>query len=139
MRTVVSIVMTDPFSDHGAKLRPKELVQSRLCWEDWGTLLPELVGFARQEIGRRRWRGKRRGLLPQGYDANSVAAEVIAAALRGETQLAFGWTRERLMRELERRVRNEVRRLHKRKEAKALRSEWEVLGPGADGQRHRWL
>jgi hypothetical protein len=120
--------------EYEVKLRPEEWVQSRLRWEDWQTLLPELVQFARQEIRRRRWRGKRSGVLPEGYDANSVAAEAIASALRGEARLAPGWTRERLMQELERKVSNEVRRLHKLQEAGRMRSEWELLSPGANDQ-----
>jgi len=59
------------------KLSPKEWVKSRLYWEDWESLLGELVSFAKQEIRRRRWRGGRSGVLPEGCDANSVAAEVI--------------------------------------------------------------
>lgn len=120
--------------EYEEKLRPEEWVQSRLRWEDWGTLLPELVQYARREIRRRRWRGERSGVLPEGYDANSVAAEVITSALRGEARLEMGWTRERLMGELKRKVRNEVRRLHKRQEAWRTRSEWEILAPDGNGQ-----
>ena len=120
--------------EYEAKVTPEQWVQSRLRWEDWETLLPELVQFAKQEIRRRRWRGMRSGVLPEGYDANSVAAEAIAAALRGEARLAPGWTRERLMKELQRKVSNEVRRLHKLTEARAMRSEWKILAPGANGQ-----
>ena len=120
--------------EYEEKLGPEERVQSRLGWEDWETLLPELVQYARREIRRRRWRGRRSGVLPEGYDTNSVAAEVIASALRGKARLALGWTRERLMRELERKVRNEVRRLHKLQEARRTRSEWEILAPCANGE-----
>jgi hypothetical protein len=111
-----------------------ERVARRLGWEDWETLLPELVDFAKGEIRRRKWRGGRPGVLPEGFDANSVAAEVVLAALQGKARLAPGWTRERLMDELKRKVSNEVRRLHKLKETRAVRSEWEVLSPGAGGE-----
>jgi hypothetical protein len=120
--------------EYEVKLRPEEWVQSRLGWEDWQSLLAELVQFAKQEIRRRRWRGKRSGVLPEGYDANSVAAEAITRVLRGEARLGMGWTRERLMLELERKVSNEVRRLHKLQEAGRMRSEWEILSPGANNQ-----
>lgn len=120
--------------EYEEKLRPEERVQSRLGWEDWETLLPELVRYARREIRRRRWRGWRSGVLPEGYDANGVAAEVIVSALRGKARLAPGWTRERLMRELERKVSNEVRRLHKLQEACRTRSEWEILAPCENGE-----
>jgi hypothetical protein len=114
--------------------RPEERIKTNLQWEDWETLLPELVAFAKQEIMRRRWRGGRSEVLPEGYDANSVASEVIAAALRGKSRLVLGWTRERLMRELSRMVSNEVRRLHKLQETKKMRSEWEVLSLDANGE-----
>ena len=74
----------------------KEGVQKRLGWEEWETLLPELIEFAKGEIRRRRWRGSPFGVLPEGFDANSVASEVVQAALQGEARLAPGWTRERL-------------------------------------------
>src|ERR1041384_8179179 len=121
-------------SEMEKRLSPKEWVKSRLCCEDWETLLTELIGFAKQEIRRRRWRGKRSGVLPQGYDANGVATEVIAKALRGEAGLAPGWTRERLLAALQRKVSHEVRRLHKLIEAGAVRSEWEVLSAGPNGE-----
>jgi hypothetical protein len=56
------------------------------------------------------------------------------SALKGEVRLAAGWTRKRLVTELKRKVSNEVRRLHKLKEAAATRSEWEVLKPDANGE-----
>ena len=120
--------------EYEIKERPEERVQRRLRWENWGELLPELVSFARQEIRRRKWRGKRSAVIPEGYDANSVAAEAIAGALRGEVRLALGWTRERLLGTLQRKVSHEVRRLHKLKEAGGMRSEWDILEPGPDGQ-----
>jgi hypothetical protein len=112
----------------------EEGVRERLAWEDWETLLPELTGFAKVEIGRRKWRGSKWGVLPEGFDANSVAAEVVRAALQGEARLAPGWTRERLTNELKRKVSNEVRRLHKLKETRAMRSEWDVLPPATSGE-----
>jgi hypothetical protein len=68
-------------------------------------------------------------VLPEGYDANSIASEVIDRALRGKARLVRGWTLERLEKELQRLVSNEVRRLHKRMETRVMRSEWEVLSP----------
>jgi hypothetical protein len=120
--------------EYEIKESPEERVQRRLRWENWAELLPELVLFAKQEIRRRRWRGRRSEVLPEGYDANSVAAEVIAAALRGEVPLALGWTRERLMKILQTKVSHEVRRLHKLKEAGGIRSEWSVLAPKVNGE-----
>ena len=50
----------------------KDGVKRRLRWEDWGDLLPELIEFAKGEIRRRKWRGSRTGVLPEGFDANAV-------------------------------------------------------------------
>jgi hypothetical protein len=111
----------------------EEWVQKRLRWEDWETLLPELIECAKGEIARRRWRGSKVGVLPEGFDANSVASEVVMRALQGEARLAPGWTRERLVKELMRKVSNEVRRLHKLMETRAMRSEWDVLLPLESG------
>jgi hypothetical protein len=99
-------------AEHEAKETVGEALHKRIRWEDWVTLLPELVEFARSEIRRRRWRGGRSRVLPEGYDANSVAAEVIRQVLQGKGRLAVGWTRERLVKELQRKVSNEVRLLH---------------------------
>ena len=107
----------------------EEWVQKRLRWEDWETLLPELIEFAKGEFRRRKWRGSKSGVLPQGFDDNSVASEVVMAALQGKARLAPGWTRQRLMKELKRKTSNEVRRLHKLMETRAVRSEWDVLWP----------
>jgi hypothetical protein len=115
-------------------LRGEEFIKARLQWENWEWLLPRLAAYAKQEIGRRRWRGKRSGVLPDGYDANSIAAEVVAGALQGKARLARGWTLERLEKELQRLVSNEVRRLHKKKETSVMRSEWEVLPPDANNE-----
>jgi len=112
----------------------KEGIRRRLQWEDWETLLPELIAFAKGEIRRRKWRGSKAGVLPEGSDANSVASGVVQAALQGEARLAPGWTRERLMDELKRKVSNEVRRLHKLTETRAMRNEWDVLPPKVSGQ-----
>jgi hypothetical protein len=55
-------------------------------------------------------------------------------SLRYEVRLAPGWTFKRLERELQRRVSNEVRRLHKLKETQLVRSEWDVLAPDANNE-----
>jgi hypothetical protein len=72
--------------------------------------------------------------LPEGQDANGVAAEAITAMLDGRCRLAIGWTWQRLQRELERLVSQEVRRLHGLTEAAWMRSEWELLPPDDHGE-----
>src|SRR5436190_11350380 len=107
--------------------RVEAWVRERVGWEDWGTLLPEAVQFAAIEVGFRFWRGAWGGVLPEGYDANSIAAEVIQGMLTGKCRLALGWTRERFVKELQRRIRNEVRRLASLIEASKMRNEWDLL------------
>ena len=115
-------------------LRGVELVKSRLRWEDWESLSLEALVYARKAIGRRKWRGSRGGTLPGGYDAETVVAQVIEDMLNGKARLAFGWTRERLVKELQRMVRQKVRELHRLKETPVVRSEWEVLAPNELGE-----
>ncbi len=111
--------------EYEVKLRPEEWVQSRLRWEDWERLRPEAVAFAREEIRRRRWRGSRRDVLPEGYGAEDVANQVIGELLCGKSRLPVGFTRERVVGELKRLVHQRVRVLHRLKETKLMRSEWQ--------------
>jgi len=87
-------------------------VQERLEWEDWERLLKATEMFAKQQIRRRWWRGRKGGVLPEGQDASSIAAEVAIKLLSGKGRLAPGWTRERLQKELNRLASNEIRRLY---------------------------
>jgi len=49
---------------------------------DWERLLRETEEFAQFQIDRLFWRGKKGGVLPDGYDANSIAAEAVEEVLR---------------------------------------------------------
>lgn len=86
-------------------------------WEDWVTLGPKAVRLAAGEMKRRRRRGSG-GVLPSGYDAESIAAEAVADVLEGKGHLAPGCTRERLVKELERLIRRKIRRLASLKETR---------------------
>jgi hypothetical protein len=110
------------------KLRPNEWIKKRLLWEDWETLMPEAVELAKGELKRRL--GGRARVLPGGYDAESVAGEAVADLLAGKRQIAPGWTRERLMRQLGRVIRGKIRALELRKETAVTRGEWEMNGEG---------
>jgi hypothetical protein len=120
--------------EYEEKVRPAELAQSRLRWEDWARLQVEAVGFAKEEIRRRRWRGRRGGMLPEGYDAEGVANEAIGEIMEGKGRLAVGFTRERVVNELKRLVSQRVRVLHRLKEAAAVRSEWEDANGDGEGK-----
>jgi hypothetical protein len=121
--------------EYEERLTPEQWVQSRLRWEDWEALGKKALEFARQEVRRRKWRGARDGVLPDGYDAESVAAESVRELLSGNCRLAAGFVREKVTRELERLISQRVRSLHRLKEAPAMRSEWELGETLADGER----
>ena len=109
------------------RLSNEEWVQERLRWEDWERLMSEAIEFAKRELGRRKWGGKSRGVLPGGYDAESVASEAIGELLSGKGRVAAGFVPERVTRELKRLVRQVIRGLQRRREASLTVSEWEVL------------
>ena len=111
-----------------------EWVKSRLQWEDWESLGPEAVELAKQELRRRKWRGGRGGVVPRGYDAESIGWEVIGEMLEGKCRIVAGWTRERLVKELERRISGKVRLLCSLKETRAVRSEWDIRPRKENGE-----
>jgi len=115
--------------------QPKEgWVTSRLQWEDWESLGRDAVEFAKQELRRRRWRGARGGVAPRGHDAQTIAWEMIGEMVQGKSRLVAGWTRERLLKELERLISGKVRLLNSLKETKAVRNEWDVSPPKGNGE-----
>src|SRR5438552_19074735 len=92
-------------------------VRERLSAENWELRLKQAESVARKEAGWRRWRGGRGGVMPDGYDASSVAAEALAGLFNGECRLKDAtYTDGDLEKELKRLVHNVVRRLHRRKE-----------------------
>jgi len=44
---------------------------------DWGKLLEETERVAERAVARARWRGRYGGVMPDGFDAKSVAAEAV--------------------------------------------------------------
>ena len=119
--------------EYEKKVTPEEWVHSRLRWEDWEALRREAVAIARGAIRRRKWRGRRGGVLPEGYDAEGIANQAIEEIMEGKCRMAVGFTRERVVAELKRLVSQRVRVLHRLKEAKAVRGEWD----GVDGEGRR--
>ena len=116
------------------RLRPAERARRWLQWENWPTLLRHTEYYASEQTRRRFWRGSVGGVLPEGQDANGVAAEAVADLLAGKCQLAVGWTRQRLEKELRRLASREIRRLQSLKEAAGMRSEWEMLPLDEEGE-----
>jgi hypothetical protein len=57
-----------------------------LIEDDWQLLLDEALLFATERVNRFRWRGSKAGVLPDGYDAEAIAAEAIAELFQSEFQ-----------------------------------------------------
>lgn len=108
--------------EHQVKRRPEEWVAEWLSREDWKSLSRD----ARLIAARRLKGGK---VLPDGYDAESVAEEAIADVLAGRRRVGLGCTRARLVRTLERLIWGKIRNLELRKEAAVVRGQW-----GEDGK-----
>jgi hypothetical protein len=114
--------------EYERKLTNEEWVKERLGWEDWEGLRIEVVTMAEMVLKRRR-----RGMvLPGGYDAESIADQVIADVLEGKGRIAAGWTRERLRKELERLVVGKIRLLQMLKESSVTGTEWKRNANGRE-------
>src|SRR6516162_1755823 len=46
-----------------------------LSQQDWEYLFQQTLLFAHYQVRRLRWRGAHRGVMPDGFDANSLAAQ----------------------------------------------------------------
>jgi hypothetical protein len=92
--------------------------------ENWQLLFEWAV--AERQIGGLRWRGKRSGVLPRGYEATSIAAEAISEVFAGKCELAAGYEPEELKRGLERLIVRQVDRLRHLKENAVLRNEGDL-------------
>jgi hypothetical protein len=90
----------------------------------WCLLLTHAIRFAESRIARLHWRGSLGGILPDGFDASSIAAEAIALFLQqhpspGGTDLSL----VDVQKHLRRLVHRQIDRLHRRKENYLLRNE----------------
>ncbi len=95
--------------------------------DNWELLFNQTVLYAAVHVGRWHWRGSIGGVLPDGYDPNSITAEAIAEFLRNSAEPGNRSRplpdRIQIRRELERLVRKQVNRLHHRIENQLLRNE----------------
>lgn len=83
----------------------------------WDSLLQEALQAAQDQVSRLTWRGARGGVLPYGYDPNSIAIDAILDLLKNHpTQNGSPPAGPNLSRELRRRVWRQVDRLHHLKE-----------------------
>ena len=83
--------------------------------ENWAKLSKEAFWHARRLVSYRWWRGDSQGVLPEGYDPESIANEAVAELFNGKCRLKPGYKRVELRYELRRLVYNQVHRFHRRK------------------------
>jgi hypothetical protein len=94
--------------------------------QHWGFLLQQTLLFAHYQVKRLRWRGAFGGVMPDGYDPNSIAAQAFLDFFLSDNRLDRPL--EEILRELKRLVFKHVNRLHHRKENVIL-SNAEDLAP----------
>src|SRR4051812_17811828 len=89
---------------------------------DWPRLLLSTIAFAHSQLSRFYWRSSRTGVLPDGYDASSIAAQAFlqfflhSEGRHSRDPSVVSWT-------LRRYVLREVNRLRHLKENRLLRNE----------------
>ncbi len=91
--------------------------------EDWNNLSRQSLRHAQGLVWRRKWRGYWGGVLPGGYDPESIVNEAVAELFNGKCRLGANYTSEELRSELMRLVYNQVHRYERRKEPRLLRNE----------------
>ena len=94
--------------------------------DDWRFLLEKTETFAARELDRYCWREVSGGVVPGGYDANSIAAEAIAEFLRDRKARSLIRTPQELRKHLRKRARKIVNRLHHRTENEFMVSECDL-------------
>src|SRR4051812_9986627 len=84
----------------------------------WKLLLAKTTLYAAGHMNRWYWRGSLGGVLPGGFDPEAIASQAIAEFLQSSPPIANLTRRQlnRIRRDLERRVRRHVNRLHHRSE-----------------------
>jgi hypothetical protein len=91
---------------------------------EWQILFQQTALYAAGRLNRLRWRATYQGILPDGFDAESIASEALLELLKQlENRQRSQRSQIALRRELERLVRKVVNRLHHRKENRLLRNE----------------
>jgi len=100
-----------------------------LSAENWEFLLNQTILYATGHVNRWHWRGSLGGVLPDGFDPNALAAEAITEFLQNSVQhgelLHLPITD--IQRNLERRVRRHINRLHHLSENRLIRNEPDII------------
>ncbi len=89
----------------------------------WSLLFKQTERFARNEVNRYCWREASGGVLPDGYDANSIAAEAVAELFTEQKAKPSILNPQGLKKDLQKGVRRIVNRLHHRMENEVMISE----------------
>ncbi len=80
----------------GGEKEKGDALRERLLGENWQELFERAVGFAKEQTNWRHWRGGTGGVVPEGADANSIAAEAVAGLFNGQGRLREGYQPEEL-------------------------------------------
>src|SRR5204863_10140281 len=96
---------------------------------NWEFLLDQTILYATGHVNRWHWRGSLGGVLPDGFDPNALAAEAITEFLQNSVQHAelLQLPTTGIQRNLERRVRRHINRLHHRSENRLIRNEPDLI------------
>jgi hypothetical protein len=103
-------------------------LREALLREDWDLRLKQTILFADRRVNSLRWKRGYAGPLPDGHDANSIAAEAIRQLFEGDCQITtVPFKPEELDNEIMRLVSNLTHNLLRRKETVLTRSEQELV------------
>src|SRR5215831_1259916 len=103
-----------PSSDRRKSCSPRTVAVTPKHWE---FLFHQTLLFAYHQVQRLRWRGTHGGIMPDGYDANSLAAEAFLEFFLAENlNLNPNRPLNEILYELKRLVLKHVTRLHHRRE-----------------------
>jgi hypothetical protein len=100
-----------------------DAAQEALPHKSWDQVFREALDYARIQVTPLHWRFARGGVLPHGYDPNSIAAQAILDILRALPPQTEPDDLEKLAEAIQRRVRQHVNRLHHLKENFVTRNE----------------
>jgi hypothetical protein len=119
---------------HGASYDSPRMLNKE--FKPWEYLLQKTILYAATHVTRWHWRGSPDGVLPDGFDPQSIASQAIADFLRESPTVGaippvcpsnVQFQIDDIQRDLERRVRRHVNRLYHRSENRLLRNEPDLI------------
>ena len=91
--------------------------------KSWDQVFREALDYAQIQVAPLHWRTARGGVLPHGYDSNSIAAQAILDVLKTLPSQANPTDLDRLADAIQHRVRQHANRLHHLKENYVTRNQ----------------